>query len=145
MPRIGRSDRANDDVGPPHNAAAVLSNLGRGEGALAASQEAVDIRRRLAETRPDAFLADLATSLGPLGQTLTSAGRHQDAAAATFEGLTWIAALVERHPHVFGDLVGALASVYLESCTRAAAEPTSVVLESIARAVGANRTELSQR
>jgi hypothetical protein len=37
-----------------------LSNLGRREEALAASQEAVDIYRRLAQTRPDAFLPDLA-------------------------------------------------------------------------------------
>jgi hypothetical protein len=40
-----------------------LSNLGRREEALAATQEAVDIYRRLAQARPDAFLPDLATSL----------------------------------------------------------------------------------
>jgi hypothetical protein len=44
-----------------------LSDLGRREEALAASQEAVDIQMRLAETRPDAFLPDLAKSLNNLG------------------------------------------------------------------------------
>src|SRR6201993_2792457 len=44
-----------------------LSNLGRREEALAASQEAVDIYRRLAQTRPDAFLPDLASSLNNSG------------------------------------------------------------------------------
>ena len=43
-----------------------FSDLGRREEALAAAQEAVDIYRRLAQTRPDAFLPDLATSLGKI-------------------------------------------------------------------------------
>jgi hypothetical protein len=43
-----------------------LSNLGRGEEALAACQEAADIRRHLAESRPDAFLPNLAMSLNNL-------------------------------------------------------------------------------
>jgi len=45
-----------------------LSNLGRLDEALAASQEAVAIRRRLAENHPNAFLPNLARSLGGLGQ-----------------------------------------------------------------------------
>jgi len=44
--------------------------LGR-EDALAASQEAVDIRRQLAAARPDAFLPDLAMSLNNLGNRLS--------------------------------------------------------------------------
>src|SRR5262249_27576609 len=40
-----------------------LSNLGRHEQALSATQEAVDIYRRLAQTRPDPFLPNLPTSL----------------------------------------------------------------------------------
>jgi hypothetical protein len=59
-----------------------LSDLGRREDALAASQEAVDIRRRLAQTRPDAFLPDLATSLNNLGGDLSDLGRREDALAA---------------------------------------------------------------
>jgi len=52
-----------------------LSNLGRREQALAASQEAVDIHRRLAETRSDASLSDLAMSLNNLGIRLSDLGR----------------------------------------------------------------------
>jgi hypothetical protein len=37
---------------------------------LAASQEAVDIRRRLAQTRPDAFLPNLATSISLVSDVL---------------------------------------------------------------------------
>jgi tetratricopeptide (TPR) repeat protein len=62
----------------------MLSNLGRREEALAASQEAVDIRRRLAQTRPDAFLPDLATSLNNLGIRLS---KREEALAASQEAL----------------------------------------------------------
>ena len=44
-----------------------MSELGRREDALAAAQEAIDIYRRLAAERPDAFLPDLAMSLNNLG------------------------------------------------------------------------------
>ncbi|MFN7056797.1 TIR domain-containing protein, partial [Hyphomonas sp.] len=43
-----------------NNLGARLSELGRREDALAATQEAADIRRTLAAARPDAFLPDLA-------------------------------------------------------------------------------------
>ena len=46
----------------------MLSDLGRREEALAAAQEAVEIYRRLAAERPDAFLPDLAMSLNNLGE-----------------------------------------------------------------------------
>ena len=64
-----------------------FSNLGRREDALAASQEAVDIRRRLAELRPDAFLPDLATSLNNTGAMLSNLGRREDALAASQEAV----------------------------------------------------------
>ena len=51
-----------------------LSDLGRREEALAASQEAVEICRRLAAARPDAFLPDLAMSLNNLGDRLSDLG-----------------------------------------------------------------------
>jgi hypothetical protein len=53
-----------------------LSDLGRREEALAAAQEAVDIRRRVAAARPDAFLPDLAMSLNYLGTMLSDLGRR---------------------------------------------------------------------
>jgi hypothetical protein len=77
-------------------------------------------------------------SLGALGYTLTSAGRHQDAAAARLEGLTLIAALVERRPQAFGHLARVRCDDYLESCERTGAEPNSALVERIARLVAAN-------
>lgn len=41
----------------------MLCNLGRREEGLAAGQEAVDLYRRLAQTRPNAYLPDLAKSI----------------------------------------------------------------------------------
>ena len=67
-----------------------LSDLGRREEALAATQEAVDIYRRLAQTRPDAFLPDLAASLNNLGGHLSKLGRREEALAAIAGG--------RRHP-----------------------------------------------
>jgi len=56
-----------------------LSNLGRREQALEATQEAVEIRRKLARQRPDAFLPDLARSLNNLGKVLSDLGRREQA------------------------------------------------------------------
>jgi tetratricopeptide (TPR) repeat protein len=64
-----------------------LSILGRREEGLAASQEAVYIRRRLAQTRPDAFKPDLARSLNNLSVTLSNLGRREDALAASQESV----------------------------------------------------------
>ena len=51
-----------------------LSGLGRREEALAATGEAVDLYRRLATARPDAFEPDLARSLTNLGAMLSGWG-----------------------------------------------------------------------
>jgi hypothetical protein len=53
-----------------------LFQLSRREKALEASQEAVDIYRRLAQNQPDAFLSDLAVSLNNLGIRLISIERR---------------------------------------------------------------------
>ena len=52
-----------------------LSALGRREDALAASEEAVDIRRHLAAADPSAFLPDLAGSLEQLDRRACSLPR----------------------------------------------------------------------
>jgi hypothetical protein len=54
----------------------------------------------------------------------------------TFEGLTAIAALVEKHPLAFGDLARALRQDYLQACENAGAEPKAALLDSVARALG---------
>ena len=51
-----------------------LADLGRREEALAAIEEAVTIRRQLAEARPDAFLPDLAMSLNNQSSRLAEPG-----------------------------------------------------------------------
>ena len=79
----------------------MLSNLGRREDALAASQEAVDIYRRLAELRPDAFLPNLATSLNNTGAMLSNLGRREDALAASQEAVDIYRRLAELRPDAF--------------------------------------------
>jgi tetratricopeptide (TPR) repeat protein len=79
----------------------MLSNLGRREEALAASQEAVDIRRRLAQTRPDAFLPDLAMSLNNSGAMLSNLGRREEALAASQEAVDIYRRLAQTRPDAF--------------------------------------------
>jgi hypothetical protein len=78
-----------------------LSSLGRREEELAASQEAVDIYRRLAQTRPDAFLPDLASSLNGLGIRLVNLGRREEALAASQEAVDIRRHLVQTRPDAF--------------------------------------------
>jgi hypothetical protein len=78
-----------------------LFDLGRREEALAASQEAAAIRRRLAEARPDAFLPDLAQSLSGLGLRLSSLGRHEEALAAHQEAVAIRRRLAGPRPDAF--------------------------------------------
>ncbi len=103
---------------------------------LGASQEAVAIYRRLAQSRPDAFLPDLAVSLGAQGQALAQAERHADAAGAFHEGLAIIAPFVERHAQAFGGLAGALSRDYVAACEKAGTAPDTALLERVARGLG---------
>jgi tetratricopeptide (TPR) repeat protein len=78
-----------------------LSNLGRREEALAASQKAVDIYRRLAQTRPDTFLPDLAMSLNNSGAMLSNLGRREEALAASQEAVDIYRRLAQTRPDAF--------------------------------------------
>jgi tetratricopeptide (TPR) repeat protein len=96
-------------------------NLGRREEALAASQEAVASYRRLAETRPNAFLPDLATSLNNISVDLFNLGRREQALAASQEAVAIRKRLVETRPDAFlPDLAMSLnnISVYLSDLGR---------------------------
>jgi tetratricopeptide (TPR) repeat protein len=87
----------------------MLSALDWREEALAASREAVTIRRRLAETHPDAFHADLAMSLINFANDLSSLGRREEALAASREALDIIRRLAAARPDAFrADLAGSL-------------------------------------
>lgn len=65
-----------------NNLATRLTGLGRLEEALAASEDAVAIRRRMASIDPDAFLPDLAWSLSEQSACLGALGRREDALTA---------------------------------------------------------------
>ena len=89
-----------------------LSNLGRREDALKASQEAVDIYRVLAKDRPDAFLPDLAMSLSNLGIPLSDLGRREDALKVSQEAVDIFRALAKDRPDAFlPDLAAGLSNL----------------------------------
>jgi tetratricopeptide (TPR) repeat protein len=79
----------------------MLSEMGRREEALQATQEAVEIRRRLAAQHPDAFLPDLAGSLHNLGNRLSEMGRREEALQATQEAVDLFRRLAAQHPDAF--------------------------------------------
>ena len=64
-----------------NNQALRLSDMGRWQKALVAIEEAVTIRRQLVQTRPDAFLLNLAMSLNNLANTLSQLNRDAEASA----------------------------------------------------------------
>ena len=78
-----------------------LGALGRREAALAATEEAVTIRRTLAQEQPDAFLPDLAMSLNNLGGDLSALGRREAALAAIEEAVTIRRTLAQARPDAF--------------------------------------------
>jgi hypothetical protein len=86
--------------------------------------------RRLGRTGPDAFLLNLATSLGTLGQVFAATERHRDAAAVTSEGLMEIKPFVERYREALSGLRQGLSRNYLIACRQAGIEPTMARIES---------------
>ncbi|MFM7199592.1 MAG: tetratricopeptide repeat protein, partial [Myxococcota bacterium] len=78
-----------------------LSELGRREEALQATQEAVGLYRRLVEQNPDAFNPNLAMSLNNLGNMLSNIGRREEALKATEEALGLYRPLAEKNPDAF--------------------------------------------
>lgn len=75
--------------------------LGQREAALASTQEALDIRRKLAAARPGAFLAELAESLNNLGKLQSEMGQREAALASTQEALDVIWPLFIASPRAF--------------------------------------------
>jgi len=117
----------------------VLSALGQFEEALAACKEAADIKRALAKDRPDAFVPDLARSLGQLSRILVATGRHAEAIHAAREGLEVIAPFAERLPHVFGDLADAVRRGYTEACEAGGRAPETGLLQRAAPTLSPRR------
>ena len=75
-----------------------LNAVGRREEALAPTQEAVTIRRQLAQANPTAYLPDLATSLTNLGVRLNAVGRQAEALAASEEAVEHYRQLAQTNP-----------------------------------------------
>jgi hypothetical protein len=121
-----------------HNIGSMLSDLGRREEARAASQEALAIRRRLAEARPDAFLPELATSLGVVSEILAGLSRRAEAAQAAQHALQILAPFVERYPAKFGELAREIVRDVLSYCNAASEAPDNALLERMDRALRAS-------
>ena len=97
----GHEDLPKDLASSLNNLGGVLSYLGRRDEALAATQEAVSLRRTLALGNPDAFLPDLAGSLNNLGDGLNDLGRREEALTIALEALDVLWPLFERLPQAF--------------------------------------------
>ena len=97
------------------------AQLGQREAALQATQEAVDIFRRLAEARPDAFLPDLALSLNNLGAMQSALGRREDALQATQEATDIRRRLAEARPDASSP-TWPTASTTWATCSRSSAD-----------------------
>ncbi|HID84319.1 MAG TPA: hypothetical protein EYP54_04290, partial [Anaerolineales bacterium] len=96
---------------------------------LAATQEAVALYRQLAEENPDAFLPDLARSLGAHGLVLLQAGRPAEAAAALREGLQHLLPWARAWPQALGALLGDLLAAYLTACRAAGLDPDEKLVQ----------------
>ncbi|MGH3936673.1 MAG: tetratricopeptide repeat protein [Pseudonocardiaceae bacterium] len=75
-----------------------LSEVGDKHGALAATRDAVDIRRQLADAEPAAHLPALATALNNLGVHLSEVGDKHGALAATREAVDTYRWLADAEP-----------------------------------------------
>ena len=110
-----------------------LSELDQREPALQATQEASEIYRQLAQLRPDAFLPNLAMSLGACSQVLAGMGRWADAATSSREGLHVLMPGLERYPQAFGALAGQLARDHILRSKQAGQSPDMDLLAALAR------------
>ncbi|MBF0334157.1 MAG: tetratricopeptide repeat protein, partial [Alphaproteobacteria bacterium] len=110
-------------------------------------REAVYIRRRLAEARPDAFLPDLATALNSLGNSLSDLGQREEALEAAREAVEIYRRLAEVRPDAFlpdlatslGALGWALGDEAPEEAVAAFAEGIAVLRAPFERLPAAHR------
>ena len=87
-----------------------LSELGRHEDALAASEESLALYRSLAEGHSEAFVPDVARALHNLSSALSNLGRYEDSLAAIEESSALRRALAEARPDEYTpDLASSLA------------------------------------
>jgi len=108
-----------------------LSALGRRDEALAATEEAVEICRRLAAANPQAFLPYLAMSLNNLGSDLSALGRREEALAAIEKALRILAPFFLRLPAAFADWMNTMVRNYLRACQALGRKPDEELLKPI--------------
>ena len=88
-----------------------LSSVAREEEALAATDEAVQMYRRLAATDPAEFELDLASALFYMGKDLSRLGRREEALAATDEAVQVYRRLAATDPAKLNNLADSLADL----------------------------------
>ena len=112
VPEDGSEESLSRRAQVANNLSVRLADLGRREDALDAIQEAVAIRRDLAEARPEAYNPDLAGSLNNLSNRLADLGRPEAALTAIQDALAIQRNLAEARPEAFNpDLAGSLNSL----------------------------------
>ncbi|MDY7104815.1 MAG: tetratricopeptide repeat protein, partial [Actinomycetota bacterium] len=84
-----------------NNLANRQSAVGRREEALATAEEAVAIRRRLADANPAAYLADLAMSVNNLANRQSAVGRREEALATAEEAVAIRRRLADANPAAY--------------------------------------------
>ncbi len=101
-------EQTNVRAGLLNNLGLRLNAVGRFEDALAATREAVGLRRRLAKRNPAVYSRDLALNLHNLGGDLSAVGRHEDALEATQEAVDVRRRLAKEGPAAVADLAKSL-------------------------------------
>ena len=127
-----------------NNLGTMLSELGRRKEALAAAEEAVRIRRGLAAQRPDAFIPDLAMSLGAKGAILDANGERSQARDCFREGIVCLKSLFLRLPVAHRRLMLGLVGGYVRACQAAGSEPDGALLYDLLEPLGFGSGEPSE-
>ena len=97
----------------------------------------MEVYRRLAAQRPDAFAEPLSTSLWVLADCLGETGNTMDAIETHEQALTTLAPLFERHVAALAPKIVAMTQEYLERCKQADHSPDTTLLQPIMDALPA--------
>ena len=106
--------------------------VGQRDKVFSAAQQAEEIRRNLAESRPHVFLPDLARSLKTLGRIYVDTGATASAAAAYRQGAESAAQALESNPGGVAPLLFALLRDYRSACSAAGVDMDSELSEMLA-------------
>jgi hypothetical protein len=106
----------------------MLSEIGQREAALEAAREAVEIYRKLAAARPDAFLPDLARSLALQANIIPD---PRESPVLFQEALQKLLPHFLRFPKAHAGLMRYIARSYLENCQESGSQPDVELLMQI--------------